>query len=192
MAPQLPALEKNVLKFRAFQMILLLHEVESLRRYIISSIRATDDLVPAEEARLPPGVPKPFEVALNVLVIENIISDEDRLKVVDLVDFRNRIGHRIHELVADVSELNPHFKYPCLHDYKALAEVERLRKKIVEGIGQSYIQSVSLAPAIFEQAELTYKEELKRLAKRIERQIAQRLSSPPEEDNAGKPVSQCG
>ena len=190
MVLQLPALEKNILKYRALQMILMLHEVESLRKYIVESIRATDSIF-QQPPRLPPNGKRTFETALGILVTDGVISEADSQKVSELVEFRNRIGHHVHQLVADISELSPYHKYPCLHDYNAVQEVERLRSKIGTGMQSRYVQSVSLAPLIFEQAELAYKEELGRLERKIGRQIAVRTSVPPREDDNGQ-VSEFG
>lgn len=44
-SPKLLALEKNILKYRALQMVLLLHQVESLKSFILGSIRATDKFI---------------------------------------------------------------------------------------------------------------------------------------------------
>src|SRR5688572_22799579 len=77
-APRLKALEKNVLKYRALQMILMLHEFESLKRYVINSIRFTDSMMRPDHPRVPLGCKKPLELALDVLVESNIISGAEK------------------------------------------------------------------------------------------------------------------
>lgn len=39
---RLPALERNVLKYRAFEMMLTLYYAEELKRLFVNTIRATD------------------------------------------------------------------------------------------------------------------------------------------------------
>ena len=177
-APRLKALEKNVLKYRAIQMVLLLHEYESLKRYIIGSIRCTDRLGRPEDQRIPIGCKQPMEKALDVLVEAGIISTFEKSHIKEYGAFRNRIGHEVHRLVADVSDIYSKHTHECLHDYWALSRLERLREKIERGMAPHFIQELSLAGPMFEQAELSYKEELERLDKKIQRQIAARLSQP--------------
>jgi hypothetical protein len=170
--PQLPALEKNVMKYRALQMVLLLHEFESLRRFVIESIRVSDRFRGTEE--LPVGCKKPFEVALDLLVAKNVIGSSEKTHLLEYARFRNRIGHEIYTLVADVSGPKYLSKPECVYDYHALNRLERLRDKISRGMMSEFVMSLSFEGLIFEQAELTYKEELSRLHKRIERQMADR------------------
>lgn len=177
-APRLPALEKNVLKYRALQMVLLLQEFESLKRYVVASFRATDNLISSGSPRLPPRCKKPFETALEILVAENILEPEEKIQLLEYRGLRNRIGHELYKLVADVSDLDRSFRAPCLHDYWANDRLENLRIKISKGIGEKFINALSFEPLIFEQAELTYKEELARLEHKIQRQIAARIARP--------------
>lgn len=174
---RLKALEKNVLKYRAIQMVLLLHEYESLKRYIIGSIRCTDRLARPDDPRIPVGCKQPMEKALNILVDADIISAVEKSHIKEYGAFRNRIGHEVHRLVADVSDIYSTHDHECLHDYWALIRLERLRAKIERGMAPRIIQEVGLSGPMFEQAELSYKEELERLDKKIQRQIAARIAA---------------
>ena len=184
-ARRLPALEKNVLKYRALQMVLMLHEFESLKRFIVGSLRASDRI--AGSARLPIGCKKPLEIALDVLVTEGIIEPHEKLNLLEFGTFRNRIGHEVHRLVADVTVPHMVARDSCLHDYWALSHLERLRSKILEGMGKRFVLVLSLDNVIFEPAELAYKEELDRLDRKIQRQIAVRLASSGP-NNSSKPT----
>jgi hypothetical protein len=90
----LPALEKNILKYRALQMVLLLHRVESLRSFLICSIRGTD-FFPSRGGteRLPAGTRRPMEKALDVLVAEAIITDAESHDLQAIVDLRNKVSN---------------------------------------------------------------------------------------------------
>jgi hypothetical protein len=175
MKPKLRALEKNILKYRALQMILLLHQVESLKSFVIGSIRASDKFSYRDQKpRLLTGQKKIFKKAWAILVDEGIITEQDSNDIQRIIDVRNQIGHSIHDLVTDISA--PWFKIDKdpLYDYFAVDRFEAYRKKISNGMSQSFVLEVGFREVVFEEAEKTYKEELSRLHKRIDRQYAER------------------
>lgn len=172
MKPKLRALEKNILKYRAIQMILLLHRVESLRTFLLGSIRVSDTLLPESGERLPPGVRKPMVKALNILTSEEIITDGECEELKNIIEVRNHIGHRIHRLVEDISAPGPAIdgQY-AVYDYGALERLEQLRQKIEAGMARKFVLQIASRELAFEQAEATYLEELARLRKRIDKQF---------------------
>jgi hypothetical protein len=100
------ALEKNVLKLRAFEMVLVLFYAEGLRSFVVGSIRATDRLrVPTESAphRLPDETRKLYKKAWQILVDDEILTTEESAEIQALIDYRNVIAHATEELVADVN-----------------------------------------------------------------------------------------
>lgn len=178
MALKLKALEKNILKYRALQMILLLHEMESLRKFIIGSIRSTDNLMGSIDGRskeLPEGTKEPLKTALEILVEKQIISEDESADIQEINEIRNTIGHAVHNLLDDISYPGPCSPQRKVYDYSALDRLERYRAKIERELGESYVMLLSLSGVSFEQAELTYKEELARLKNRIDRQYKQRF-----------------
>jgi len=175
MKPKLRALEKNILKYRALQMVLLLHQVESVKSFVIGSIRATDKMpFEGRKPRLPPGGKKTALKAWDILVEEGVITEEESADIQRIIDIRNEIGHSIHNLVTDISA--PWCKLPedPVYDYFALEKFEAYREKISNGMGKKFVLQVGLREISFEEAEKTYKEELARLHKRIDRQYAER------------------
>ena len=178
MRPKLRALEKNILKYLALQMVLLLHQVESLRAFVIGSIRATDRSPRSgSTARLPAGAKKPMEKALAVLVSEGVISAKESSDLQSIVELRNKIGHTIHELVQDVSAPWLLDRADPVYDYFALERFDRYRAKITAGMMKNFVLELSSREYSFEQAEATYKEELMRLRVRIDRQLANRRAA---------------
>ncbi|MBQ0933674.1 hypothetical protein [Ideonella alba] len=175
MRAKLPALEKNILKYRALQMVLLLHEVESLRSFLIGSIRKTDSLPwRTGTERLPAGTRGPMQKALDLLVSEAILTEAESKDLQAIVELRNKVGHAVHELVEDISappDLRTGARY---YDYGALERFERYRRKIERGMMGNFVMQVDFRVVAFEHAEATYREELARLRKRIDRQYAQR------------------
>ncbi len=165
----LPALEKNILKHRALEMALILFQAESLRRFVVDSIKATDHL------RIPDGSKKPLQKAWAILVDEGILLRHESDELQELIDYRNDIAHRIHVLTGDIT--NPYSSQKHLRElqakyrYDALGKIESYRRKIEDGLRTRFEMSLSLDSVYFEEAEKAYKEELNRLRKKIARQI---------------------
>ena len=61
------------------------------------------------------------------------------------------------------------------YDYFALERFEKYARKIEQVMGEKYVLSVSLREVHFEVAEMTYKEELSRLKRKINRQYDVRV-----------------
>ncbi|WP_115514794.1 MULTISPECIES: hypothetical protein [Xanthomonas] len=175
MRAHLRALEKNILKYRALQMVLLLHQTESLRSFLIGSIRYTDFI--KNENRLPINVRGAMEKALNIIVKDGIISSTDRDDLQSIIAMRNTIAHRIHELVVDISASDGLSCCDSLYDYFALERFERYRHKISSGMTRNYALQIGLRELQFGLAEAAYKEELSRLRQRIDRQHGARNAS---------------
>jgi hypothetical protein len=78
MRPKLLALEKDILKYRALQSVLLLHEVESFRSFLLGSVRGPDRIRKAigtsESEHRPQGTKHPISQALALIVREAVIS----------------------------------------------------------------------------------------------------------------------
>jgi len=174
----MPALEKNILKYRALEMTIILFHAESLKRFIVDSIRATDNLNQKLEKRphrLPIGTKKVMQKAFEILVQDGILTQEESDEMQDLMAYRNDIAHRIHQLTANI--VHPEkpgdrlrrlqFKYR----YDALGKFEYYRSKIERGLQSRYILSLSFDSVFFENAEQAYKEELRRLHKKITQQF---------------------
>lgn len=173
MATKLKALEKNILKYRALQTVLLLHEMESLRELIIGSIRSTDKIrnsISDADPELPDGVKKPFQKALNILVSKGIITENESADIQEINEIRNIAAHSIHELVIDITDSQRNFLSDRKYDYEALKRLEIHKDKIEKGLRYSHVILLSLRGVYFDQASETYKEELARLDRKIHRQ----------------------
>jgi DNA-binding MltR family transcriptional regulator len=179
MPAKLPALEKNILKYRAIQMVLLLHQVESLRSFVIGSIRASDKFATyaSSPLLLPEGTKRPLEKAFQILVSKAIITEKESEDLQRIIDLRNQVGHKIHELVSDISAPEVLRQRDQIYDYFALDRFELYRDKISKGMMSRFVLEISFRDFTFEQAEATYKEELRRLHKRIECQYEKRKKS---------------
>ena len=176
------AWEADILKIRAFEMVLILFYMEDLRRFIMGSIEATDKLHGLN--RLSDGKPKTregkkLELARAVLVSEGVIDQAESDELKELVDYRNIIGHTIHDLTVDVgaySDLTRQrdpktFKPMPLYDYTAAKRAKALRQKVSKGMMKKFMMMASLDFLTFEAAEKTYVAEIERLKKRVNRGI---------------------
>jgi hypothetical protein len=167
----LSALEKNILKYRAIQMILLLHQVEFLRIFIIESIRQSDEITKTATDRLSVGIKNPMEKAMAILVQEDILTKSESEDFQSIVEHRNQIAHKIHEAVEDISSQHQYLnRRKQVYDYYALDRFEKYREKITAGMMKKFILKLNFRDLSFERAEAAYKEELSRLQKRIDRQ----------------------
>lgn len=182
---KLPSLEKNILKYRAFEMLLVVFEIEELRRFVVDSIRGTDAIL-KNEHRLPPQA-KPRDLMERVwCVVKNhgILDDEECEDVQRMFAYRNTIAHRIHEMTADISEFARRggAKLPFDgYDYAALEKIRRYKHKIYEGFRQRFILSTSLNRLYFEPAERVFEDELTSLRKRIDKQWNERTRAVREQ-----------
>lgn len=181
---KLPALERNILKLRAIQMVLVVYYAEELKRKILALIQTTDrlnqELKPnqKETERVPQGTKNSVGKALDALVSDCAISSDEKADIVSLIKYRNDIGHRIHELVADLStnksirmlrrldsDNNKVFDYSAVERLQAFHQ--RLDKLYTT---HDYIHSFSMNQLMFQAAESAFLVEIEKLKRKIEQQ----------------------
>lgn len=176
---QLPALERNILKFRAFEMVLLVFHVEELKNFALESVHSIH-LSRAYQAKPRPAevTKKPLLGAWAALVDSGILTEADRDGIRRLIDYRNIIAHNLHQLTSDISRdelAEDYAKFLNVkYDYTALSRVKQYRRKITDGMAARHILPLSFEDVIFEAAEKTYELELRRLKRTINRQIEAR------------------
>lgn len=178
---RLPALERNMLKLRAIQMVLVVFYAEELKRKVLGLIQATDGLRVQLQSdgsgheRVPKGAKNPVDKALNALINDGAITPVEKTEIVSLIDYRNVIGHRVHELVADLSTepyVRDIFKFglDCIKefDYGAVERLQQFHRRI-DGLYRThhYVMAFSANGLMFEAAERTFLTEIKRLKHKI-------------------------
>lgn len=170
--------EANILKIRAFEMMLVLFYMEDLKRFVIRSIQVTDQMrgvnrLDIDKSKSNEG--KKVDRACLALVSEGVISQAESDELKQLVDYRNLIGHQIHDLTVDIgiySDLTL-FKPIPAYDYLAAKRAEKLRQKVSEGMAKKFVISGSFSSLAFEVAEKTYVAEIERLKRRVNKSITQ-------------------
>src|SRR5438270_3569600 len=149
---RLPALERNILKYRAFEMVLILFHIEDLRSYVLRTIRAND------KARIPEGTKKQYKKAWAYLVDKGVITKDESDEIHRLTDYRNTIAHDIQQLTYDLSQerfaVDYGSAYAVKYDYKALRKLKKYRPKIEKGL-RHMIVVLSFDHLMFEAAERT-------------------------------------
>ena len=171
---RLPALEKNILVYRALQMALFLFNSEEIKRTLIRSVGAK---IRSERRKdLKDG--KLLKSIFNRLMREELLTDSESKELQGLVEHRNQIAHQIHQLTGDIQPTGRrddlrHF-LKGTYDYGALTRVKKWHAVLWRRMHHHYIFDLSLDPLLFDAAEKAYEKELKSLKKRIDRQIAER------------------
>src|ERR1700688_4393495 len=99
---RLPALERNILKFRAFEMMLSLFYAEELKQLLVSTLKVSEHWRPDAKKRFKKGTKLHYAMAADVFLKEGQLSKDERTELKTLIDFRNDIAHELHMLTFDV------------------------------------------------------------------------------------------
>jgi hypothetical protein len=173
---KLPALEQNILKYRAMEMLLVMFYAEELKRDVLNRIQTTDRtrlrLGMAVSERAPKGAKNAVDKALNALVADRAISAADKIEIVKLIDYRNVIGHQMQNLLLDVSPERTAWEMITYlpdrlpkYDYKAVARLRHFLDLLDRS--HHYVMEASFDRMLFGAAEKTFLAELKRLDRKI-------------------------
>jgi uncharacterized protein YutE (UPF0331/DUF86 family) len=170
---RLSALEKNELKLRALEMVLVLFYVEDMKHFVIEAIRATDRVQGiADGGRLPPGTKNLYKKAWAILVDANVLSQQESDELQDLVDYRNLVAHQTYVLTADVgryTSFRPVME-EATYEEGALKRVQHFRDKLFSEMRRGFVLTISFRGLNFEAAERTYLAELAILRRKLQRQ----------------------
>ena len=180
---KIPALERNILKYRAVQMILIIFYCEHLKRKIRSvaenhlqspNRRESDTKPVGTDLREQLSQRKSMAILQNLRLIDEAEASEIR----DLIDFRNTIAHQVHKVVSDIASsslvrqlesLTKGYNYHAADRLKYYIDV--LDKRLWQN-GHALI--IGFEPLQFESAEKVYAQELANMRKIIDRQYTER------------------
>lgn len=118
---------------------------------------------------------KKLKIALGYAVTIGIFTEAEAAELKGLLDYRNEIAHRIHFVMSDVNRNYTAIGYAtyAAPTYKGVA-LDRLRtfwRSIWERSRAKLILTLSMDHMLFELAEHTYEQDLKRLDRLITKQI---------------------
>jgi hypothetical protein len=175
---RLSALEKNIFKYRAFEMVQVLFDAQYLKDFVLRHVRQHDKALKRRgKASLISSKKKEFEQAVDGLVSEKILTETESREIQSLIDHRNDIAHRIHHLMADVNRdwyiradaktAGIAYKYSTQHRLRFYQD-ELLSRFTKAG----WILLVGIDSNVhFAAPRKTFESELKRLGKKINKQI---------------------
>lgn len=182
---RLPALERNILKLRAMQMVLVIFYAEELKRKILDLVPETDNFVvevppdgaERERERVHKGTKSSVNKALNALIADKALMSEEKTEIVSLIDYRNEIAHRIQDLVADLSSNRyvrrlVEFRLGRIKgfDYGAVERLQHFLQRLDDLYRtRPYVFTISMNGLMFEAAEKTFLREIQNFKRKIDR-----------------------
>lgn len=177
---RLPALERNLLKLRSAQMVLVLFYAEQLKAKVLSLIQGTDRFLArtGRTERVPKGTKNPVGKCLDALEVDGALSADEKAEIRRLIDYRNRVGHDIHELVADITtERSVRRSLAFMpdsfarYDYEAVERLQHFLKLLGKRQGtHHYICTLSFDALQFRSTEQVFLREIKLLRRKIAKQ----------------------
>lgn len=168
---RLPALERNILKYRAFEMMLTLFYAEELKQYLVGTIKATDHWRDDAKKWFPKGPPH-YRAVVERLAKEGNITDDQRDEIIKIVDYRNDIAHELEKMTGDISRSTfargmREVSKPK-YDYGMLERAKFYRRFLPDkAMRRGFVSELSMNALWFRSAEQTYERELKVLKKKI-------------------------
>lgn len=179
---RLPALERNLLKLRSAQMVLVLFYAEQLKAKVLSLIQGTDGFQTrtGRVQLVPKGTKNPVGKCLDALEADGALSAEEKDEIRRLIVYRNSAGHDIHELVADITTQRSVRRSLAFvpdnfarYDYEAVERLQYFLKLLGERQRtRHYI--VSFDRLQFSTAERVFLREIALLRRKIARQWKER------------------
>lgn len=119
-----------------------------------------------------------LEFANNFLIAHGIISNSDGELFLKLIDYRNVIGHEVHDLTCDVgayAELGDYepgtLKSIVRYDHSAAKSAARLRADVQQKIAKKFVSVISFRGLRFDAAEKVYLSEIRRLKSSLNRRV---------------------
>jgi hypothetical protein len=161
-------IRRNVLRYRAFAMVLSIYYCEFVKETILATVNAQGP----STRRKTKGEARGIVEAIDVLVLDALVSPAERDELLGLMRYRNDIAHRIHQVASGVAvaPVGPHTGVMTAYanDGGALERLRFYADHIVARLERRYRVSFSMAPFLFQEARQVYEAELTRLARAIE------------------------
>ncbi|NTG56136.1 hypothetical protein G6K94_21640 [Agrobacterium rhizogenes] len=165
-------------------MVLVLFYAEQLKTKVLSLIQGTDRFLArtGRAERVPKGTKNSVGRCLDALEVDGALSADEKAEIRRLIDYRNSVGHDIHELVADVT--TERFVRQSLafmpdsfarYDYEAVERLQHFLRLLGERQRtHHYIGTLSFDRLQFSSAEQVFLREIKLLRWKIAKQWKER------------------
>ncbi|GAB4072309.1 hypothetical protein KHC28_01435 [Ancylobacter sonchi] len=178
---RLPALERNILRLRSLQMVLVMFYAEQLKQTVLDLIQGTDKFRAmmsdhnATQVRVPKTAKDQVKKCLDALLADGAITAEDKDEIRELIDYRNMVGHEIHNLVGDVGGekyVREYFSMSSsVYNYEAVERMRHYLDLLSERyITHHYVGTMRMEGLLFDAAERTLLEDIGRLKAKVKRQ----------------------
>lgn len=161
-------------------MVLVLFYAEQLKAKVLSLIQRSDGFMAhtGRAERVPRGTKNPVGKCLDALEADGALSADEKAEIRRLIDYRNSVGHDVHELVADItSERSVRRSWIYLpenftrYDYEAVERLQHFLKLLGERQRtHHYNGTISFDGLHFRSAERVFLNEIKLLRRKIAKQ----------------------
>jgi len=172
MGGHVPALERNLIKLRAAQVLLAIHYSEELQNQMVDLICTTEAFRNVVEPRLTRETKKARQKALKFLVADGAFSKAESEEIKSLVNFRNDVAHEIHWMFGDLSAnrfgremtdmLNKSFNYDIVERFQYY-----LHRMDDVPANFGYVMTLNSRAIAFDGAEKTLLDEIEILKKKV-------------------------
>ncbi len=179
MAKILPALERNIIKYRSMQVLIFSFYIEDFKKTIKSTLK-TKLIYTHFKNYQDEKPPSHMGETMDMLERKGLITGEDRVEYEKLVKYRNQTSHEIELMFFDLTQDDAADIYKAYkaikYDYKCIERIKQLRTKVLSNLSKNLLLCVSMRGNMFEDVEKTFNHEMKKLEARIEKGISQRIS----------------
>lgn len=179
MAKILPALERNIIKYRSMQILIFSFYIEDFKITIESTLENKliyTHFKDYQHEKLPSHMGE----AMDMLERNGLISKEDRGEYKKLVKYRNQTSHEIELMFFDLTQDDAADIYKAYkaikYDYECIDRIKRLRSRVLSSLSKNLLLCVSMRESMFGDVEKTFTHEMKKLEARIEKGISQRTA----------------
>jgi hypothetical protein len=181
-----PALERNELRLRLLEVTLVLFYVERIKTEVMDLVQTTDRFRvrfgALEKERVPEGSKDSLKNCLLALVDDGVISTIEKDEIVDLINYRNTIGHEIHNIMIDVAPIKSDRlnidiieNYGSKYNYSAIEKVKYYLTEISRrAMERHYVGTIRMDGIRFSPVERVIQDDIKRLRRKIYRGIDRR------------------
>jgi hypothetical protein len=154
------------------------HRLKSLLADILRDAEVTGKLTPQDATALRNAsengrqLSKKLKTAFGYAVTAGIFTEAEAIELKTLLDYRNDIAHRIHLVMSDISRNYWAIAYAApTYKGQALDRLRVFRQSLWERGQEKLVFTLSMDHVLFDLAEHTYEQELKRLELLITKQI---------------------